>query len=449
MPDVTPKELNRFAALHARMGSPNENEQKTARRKFEAWLKKHGKTWNDIPELLAQHYAQTQAASPPPPDPRDANSSSDPHPFDAYTPADTVRGMLEQYVALDEHFAVAVPLWFIHTHIYDRFMVTPRLFLKSPVRNCGKTTLLNVASRLVARAEKTDSITAAAIMHAAHESKSTLLLDEADNLEASARATLRAVLHAGYHKGGSRTLVVKGVRKRFDVFAPIALAGIGSLPLPLMSRSIVIHMRRHDGARSLRRFDLNDTTDLDLVYTHIRHWARHVQLNGDPEMPAGMHGRLADNWRPLLSIADACGPKWSALAREAAVAFARADSDEDVGVTLLRHIREVFDACGGDRPASKKLVNDLINLDGADAMWAEYRGVRGDERPRKLTENSLAALLRPFEIRPRRLWPLPRTPESKSFRGYLRADFEESWRSYCDEGVTPSHASHLRLLCST
>ena len=43
--------------------------------------------------------------------------------------------MLKRYVMLEPHEYVAVTLW-IHsdTHTYDRFMVTPRLLLSSPVK---------------------------------------------------------------------------------------------------------------------------------------------------------------------------------------------------------------------------------------------------------------------------------------------------------------------------
>ena len=168
------------------------------------------------------------------------------------TPADTVRAMLEDYVALEPHEYIAVALWIIHTHVYDRFMVTPRLLLTSPVRNCGKTTVLDVISRLAARAEKSDNITAAAIYHHVNKLRSTLLLDEADNLELGAKAVLRAVLNAGHRRGGTVTRMVNGAATRFTVFAPVALAAIGTLTLPLMSRSIIIRMRRHDGSRPLQ-----------------------------------------------------------------------------------------------------------------------------------------------------------------------------------------------------
>jgi hypothetical protein len=429
--------LKRIRDLFARMGTSSEDERNTTWRKLDALLKRLGKSWNDLSELLPD---ETTASASPQFDPRDAQFE---HPFDEFTPAQTVHGIIEKYVALEPHEYVAVALWIVHTHVYDRFMVTPRLWLTSPVNTCGKSTLLDIANRLVARAEKTDSITASALMHSVHQSKRTMLLDEADNLEISVKAVLRAVLNSGHRKGGSRSLMVNGMLKRFDLFAPVALASIGLLTLPLMSRSIVIRMRRHDGAQLLRRFDANETGDLDIVYNHIRHWTSQRELNLNPDMPPELHGRQADNWRPLLSIADACGPTWSTLARDAAIVFARMVPDEDVGVILLYHIRAVFDATSLDRIASKVLVNLLLEH---DEMWLEYRGVHGNENPRKLTSAALAVLLKLFNIRPRKFWPPHRDAKTKSHRGYFRSDFGASWRSYCSDGTPGQAKESIRLI---
>jgi hypothetical protein len=195
-------------------------------------------------------------------------------------------------------------------------------------------------------------------------------------------------------------------------------------------------LRRHDGAQSLHRYDVKDTADLDIVYGHIRHWLSQHDLNLDPQMPSELHGRRADNWRPLISIADACGPDWSARAREAAVTFARLNPDENVSITLLRHIREVFDADHVERISSKILIGSLLEHDD---MWSGYRGIHGRETPRKLTPPNLAELLKPFGIRPRKFWPPHRNAMTKTYRGYSRSDFEASWRSYCDESGTPEH----------
>jgi hypothetical protein len=411
------------------------------------WLKGHGLTWGDLPQIFGR--LNNLNPPSPPPDPRDAAANSI-HPVDdpQFTPAGAIHhDILERYVALTEHEYTAVALWIIYTHVYDKFMVSPRLLLKSPVRGCGKSTLLDVMNKLVARPKKSVNITAATIYYIVNEAKRTLLLDEADNLEASAKSVLRAVLNAN-RRGDTIDRVLRGRPHPFEVLAPIALASIGSLPLPLMRRSIVINMQRHDGARTLRRFDVADVEgmqDFDIIYSYTRHWIGKTKLNPDPAMPAEVRGFCADNWRPLISIADACSPEWGARAREAAIAFAKHDRDEDVAVSLLHHIRVVFAACGLDRLASKALIIALHELAEADGLWSEWRGPQGNERPRKLTQNALATLLREFHIRPRTIWPPRRSVGAKGPRGYLKADFETAWRNYCDEGAAPPRP-HLRLI---
>jgi hypothetical protein len=75
-----------------------------------------------------------------------------------------------------------------------------------------------------------------------------------------------------------------------------------------MHRSIVIAMVRRDGQRELRRLDKDhaDTkADLNIAYRMMFAWARDAELNSDPAMPVQLRNRPADNWRPLIAIADA------------------------------------------------------------------------------------------------------------------------------------------------
>src|SRR5262249_11732370 len=304
-------------------------------------------------------------------------------------------------------------------------------------------TLLDVCSLLVARPEKSDSITAALIYHLIERDRCTLLIDEADNLELSVKGALRAVLNSGHRRGGFRRHLVAGQPRKFSTFAPIALAAIGGLTLPLMSRSVVIHMTRHDGTAPLRRFDRDDTRDLDIIYSRLKTWARSATINPDPAMPDELHGRVADNWRVLIAIADAFSPAWGALAREASIHFARGHCEEDGAITLLRDIRTVFDACGLDRLASKALVDALNAMD--DGGWSEWRGTHDDQRPHCLSQGELARLLRPFGIRSRSIWPLPRA--GRGAKGYHQHQFEDAWRAYCrDAGGTPAQSRKIKAL---
>jgi hypothetical protein len=171
----------------------------------------------------------------------------------------------------------------------------------------------------------------------------------------------------------------------------------------------------------------------------IRDWAAKVQLSTDPEMPPSLRNRTADNWRPLLSIADSFG--CGEAARLAAIALSADRPDEDVGVQLLTDVRTIFHAREIDRVASADLVEQLIGLD--EGQWGEWRGPNDARTPRKLTQPQVAELLRPFGIKSRTIWPIGRRPGDKSSRGYLRSQFEAAWRAYCAQGDTPTQPSKI------
>jgi hypothetical protein len=188
-----------FADLFRRFTSGStEGERTTGEKMMDAWLKRRAKTRMDIQSILAQAEADDKAAQPPPPpsDPRDSDPTGP-----IITPLDLVHALLQDYIALDKHEYVAMALWDVHTHVYDQFQVTPRLALTSPVRGCGKSITLSVLARLVARHELVDNITAGALYDTIDRYRPTMLIDEADNLELSAKAALRAILNAGYNKG--------------------------------------------------------------------------------------------------------------------------------------------------------------------------------------------------------------------------------------------------------
>jgi Protein of unknown function (DUF3631) len=417
----------RLGKLFAMLGSDNVGERENARTIIDEILRKNRKSWNDLTELL-----QTGADASSWADDEDEPTAPDSTDINAL---DLTYALLQQYLEVKEHEYVAIALWVLHTHVYAQFRHTPRLALTSPVRGCGKSLVLCLLALLTSRGRKDDSITAAVIIRLIDREHCTLLVDEADNLGLDHNSILRAVFNSGHQKGGSRSLLVKGVPKRFSTFAPMAIAAIGMLPLPIMHRSIKVPMER--ATRQLRRFDEKDPA-VNYAYTLIRAWAREVKLNPDPDLPDELRNRPADNWRVLVSIADSFGRAWGDRARKAAIDFSRNYRDEDAAVTLLDDIRTIFDSLGVDRISSAKLIEELVAME--DSGWADWRGVHDDQQPRQLSQGELARLLAPFGIRPRSIWPLRRNQNSRSHKGYLRSQFERAWRSYCsDSAGTPAH----------
>ena len=71
-------------------------------------------------------------------------------------------------------------LWCAHSHALDLAWFNPRLAICSPVKRCGKTTLVEVLSGLVARAKPTSGVTPSVVFRMIDKWHPTYLIDEAD-----------------------------------------------------------------------------------------------------------------------------------------------------------------------------------------------------------------------------------------------------------------------------
>ena len=371
---------SRLRQLHAMLGSNNAQERETARVKIIELLARHGKSWNDLTELMSAGGAD--------PDPSWSTAEEDqPTTNDAIRAGllgeaknppnvlELVRFILENFIDMQPHEYVATALWVLHTHVFQRSVVSPRLAFTSPVNGCGKTTALAVIEQLAFRPERMDNATPAVIYHLIDQLSGTLLVDEADNLGLRENGILRGVLNSGHRKGGSVRRVIKGAPKKFNTFAPMAIAAIGSLPMPLMRRSIIIHMEKATGSVGLKRFDPEDSETMEsvtVVYRFVLQWAHSKpELNLNPDLPKELKNRVADNWRPLIAIADSLGSAWAQAAREAAITFAHTYHDEDAGVVLLSDIRDIFNQAAADRMASEVLVKALLEVE--ESGWSVER----------------------------------------------------------------------------
>ena len=92
--------------------SAPQGERDSAKRKADAWLRRHQKSWRDASSILAQAAADEAAAAPPPPpsDPRDGTA----HPFDSseFSPVGVVRGIVSKYVRMSSDHALTIfALW--------------------------------------------------------------------------------------------------------------------------------------------------------------------------------------------------------------------------------------------------------------------------------------------------------------------------------------------------
>jgi putative DNA primase/helicase len=337
--------------------------------------------------------------------------------------------VLRYVVMRDVEDAVTVALWSIHTYVFDLFTCTPRLCISAPEKRCGKTTLLDVIACLVNRPVPTVNITGPAIFRTVEKAKPTLLFDEADNTfnrhgnAADVASDILAILNSGHRHGGqvTRTVGDDFEPRSFSTHAPAAVALIGKLPGTLEDRSVRIRLQRKHSGERVERFRHDRVEELERLARQVRRWCddnRDRLVASDPQMPEGLFNRVADNWLPLLAIADATG--LSSLARSIASQAVAQDTDEGLAVMLLTDIRQVFDEKKTDKLKSEDLATSLNKMDERD--WSDYRRGYG------VSTRWVAKQLQPFGIRPE--------PEPLYFRdgtrgrGYLKERFEDVWARY-------------------
>ncbi len=333
-----------------------------------------------------------------------------------------------RYVVVAKNVARAIALWIVHTHALEAFNITPRLAIKSPVKNCGKSTLLDVLSCLVPRPLATANITAAAVFRIVEAARPTLLIDEGETFLLK-NEELRGILNSGHRRSSARVMRVGGDNlepREFGTFAAAAIACIGSLPDTLEDRSIRVNLKRRRPEVKIDSLDLSKVDHLTELARKTARWASdHLAelKKADPKVPATLVNREADNWRPLFAIADAAGGKWPNGTRgiaEAMTASARND-EKSIKIILLRDIQVAFAEHKVDRLSSARLVSILTKKEGH--LWREWKG----NQP--LTPNALARLLDGFNIHPGEV-----RIKDQVLRGYKIEQFADAFSRYVPVG---------------
>ncbi|RUU96658.1 DUF3631 domain-containing protein [Mesorhizobium sp. M1A.F.Ca.IN.020.06.1.1] len=343
---------------------------------------------------------------------------------------DEVYHFVGRFVAYpSEEAHVAHVLWIAHTHMMDAWESTPRIAFLSPEPGSGKTRALEISELLVPRPVEAVNVTPAYLFRkvADEAGAPTILFDEIDTIfgpKAKDNEEIRGLLNAGHRRGAvAGRCVVRGKlveTEEIPAYCAVALAGLGDLPDTILTRSVIIRMRRRSPEETVEAYRRRvHKPDGDEVKDRLAGWASFISadIGQDwPEMPPGIKDRDADVWEPLLAIADAAGGHWPERARVAAVALVALSKEgtPSLGVKLLGDVKTIF---GQDEVlATESILRRLCDLD--ESQWADMKGKPLDDR-------GLANKLRPYGIKPKVVRIGTATP-----RGYQRTDFVDAWQRY-------------------
>jgi hypothetical protein len=300
----------------------------------------------------------------------------------------------------------------------------------SPEPGSGKSRALEVSELLVPRPVEAINVTPAYLFRkvGSDDGRPTILFDEVDTIfgpkAKSDNEDIRGLLNAGHRKHGvAGRCVVRGKNietEEIPAYCAVALAGLGDLPDTILTRSVIVRMRRRAPGEVIepfrRRVHLPEGEALRL---RLECWTASVQeamADARPDMPAGITDRAADVWEALLAVADAAGGDWPERARVAAVALV-ADAKREtpsLRIRLLSDIRHVFGA--RDAISTEELIKCLCAID--ESPWGDLRGKPIDAR-------SLAHRLGTYGVKSKVVRIGDHTP-----RGYARTDLWDAWQRY-------------------
>src|SRR3954467_14287826 len=160
-------------------------------------------------------------------------------------------GRFVAYPSDNEH--VAHVLWIMHTHLMDAWESTPRIAFLSPEPGSGKTRALEVSELLVPNPVEAVNVTPAYLFRkvGSDQGRPTVLYDEIDTVfgpKAKDNEEIRGLLNAGHRRGAvAGRCVVKGKvveTEEIPAYCAVALAGLGGIPDTILSRAVVVRMRR-------------------------------------------------------------------------------------------------------------------------------------------------------------------------------------------------------------
>jgi hypothetical protein len=350
---------------------------------------------------------------------------------------DRVYEFLGRFVAYPSKDArVAHVLWIAHAHLMDCWDTTPRLTFLSPEPGSGKSRALELTEALAPSPILVANVTPAYLFRRAAEEQVTLLVDEADtvfSVKSEGSEKIRAFLNASHRRGNSAGYCIgQGTNitpEDSPCFVAVALAALAlsHMPETVMSRSIIIHMRRRAPTEIIspyrrRRHEPEGNTLRDRLYL----WAaavsgdiKHRLDSGDMiDTPDGIADRDADVWEPMFLIADAAGAHWPDTARVTAVTHVTAYKDTGTtaswGLRLLSDLRQVMG--DSDSMFTAAVLDALAKIE--ESPWGDIKG-------KPLTDRGLAERLRPYGVKSKLI-----RIGSTVARGYSRADFLDPWSRY-------------------
>ncbi|MGE0653097.1 MAG: hypothetical protein AB7P12_15315, partial [Alphaproteobacteria bacterium] len=193
----------------------------------------------------------------------------------------------------NEHAHVAHALWCVHAHLMDSWDTTPRLAFLSAEPASGKTRALEITEHVVPNPVLTVNVSPAYLFRkVGTDIGATILFDEIDTVfgpKAKENEEIRGLLNAGYRRGATtgRCVMVGKTAETEEIpaYAAVALAGLGWLPDTILSRSIIIRMKRRKPGQKVEAYRRRIHAGRGVsIRDRLTRWAQNTRIEW-PDLP--------------------------------------------------------------------------------------------------------------------------------------------------------------------
>lgn len=333
---------------------------------------------------------------------------------------------INKYLILPTGAAETLALWCLCSYCIDNFRIFPKLFICSPIKRCGKTTVLEVVASFAQRSLTVSGISPAVIFRAIEHEQPTLLIDEADMHLKNASGDMTAILNSGHTRSSAHIMRCKPKTlepDKFSTWAPMVIAAIGTIQSTVMDRSITILLQRMMNSQKQSVTKLpHDLADQMLpIREKLLKWSQDnagACMANVVEPPSIGNDRAQDNWRPMFTVAALISDKWLAKCDTAYRLLEATKDSSDPHDMLLTDIHAILQSNSDKHITSEALIYALTVP--SDSLWTEYSSGK------PITPRGLAGLLKGFGIRPKTI----RQGANPNNRGYEVADFDDAFKRY-------------------
>jgi putative DNA primase/helicase len=269
---------------------------------------------------------------------------------------DTASAAMPAFLVAPKAFHDVITLWSAASYLVQSqeiaLPVMPQLALQSIGPESGKSTALEIAASLCYRGVLRSSYTASTLFRRINEQNVTYCLADLHTILTDPRSEIHAVIKSCHRRAEAfvdRTEEGPGGKRyvaTYRCWAALAWASIGPMTAEMHSRAIVLPLQPAlpEESAGLDHSSPSRSSVLIDVRRQLAAWAATVHPLPAPTMPPSLYSRSADNWRPLLTVAELAGGDWPQRALAAIEEVRKMKPRPDLRERLLVAIRDAFDS---------------------------------------------------------------------------------------------------------